>query len=684
MNGTGGHGICGHKNAYSSRVKEGNWVEDKFGAHLSSTRGLAKQIETSESRATLIHPKDMTLKDPDVPTKSTDGRKGLPASVLFNHGANHQDCFNIEKSSNTPGGAEKLARRAITLQEEQFKMSTRQSEFKSQFLPPLAHGQLQVGVQGGSESTSASEELGPRRAQLVLMAYDVLDKDHSGVVDLGDIARAYDASKHPAVAAGAKTEEQVLAEFLDHFEGDGPHDGKLLPLEFESYYAKVSSLIADDDFFELMIRNAWHIPGGEGWCANTANKRVLVIDPETGEERIECVENDLGMDASDPAAIKARLAQNKKKGGSGGAAGPQVNKNATAKLGGSSISFGGDPTPKPKKKPSSRMGESSLKLAEGYGPAEDLTEEEEAMGWSKDMPESTRALLKRLKMNFKRRGADGINGLARKFRIVDDDGSGTLELSEFQKCMKECQLNFTEPETEELFKFFDEDAGGTITYDEFLVGIRGEMNTRRSQLVLLAFDILDADKGGFVDIDDIADKYNAKTNPDVISGKKTEKQVLKEFLDTFDQGEKDGKVYPDEFCKYYSNISASVDLDDYFELMIRNAWHIPGGEGWCANTANKRVLVTRPDGTQTVECINNDMGLDLSDPAAIAAALTKQGIECDAKAIQTVGKLEDDSSNKTPVTQPPKAKHASFGAQSSGPAPPPKAKKGAMQKTSLW
>jgi len=538
----------------------------------------------------------------------------------------------------------------------------------------ITYDEFLIGVRG---------ELNERREQMVLLAFDVLDKDGSGVVDLDDITEAYNVDGNPEVMSGKKTKGEVLREFLDTFD-QGDKDGKVYPDEFCKYYSNISASVDLDDYFELMIRNAWHIPGGEGWCANTANKRVLVIDPETGEERIECVENDLGMDASDPAAIKARLAQNKKKGGSGGAAGPQVNKNATAKLGGSSISFGGDPTPKPKKKPSSRMGESSLKLAEGYGPAEDLTEEEEAMGWSKDMPESTRALLKRLKMNFKRRGADGINGLARKFRIVDDDGSGTLELSEFQKCMKECQLNFTEPETEELFKFFDEDAGGTITYDEFLVGIRGEMNTRRSQLVLLAFDILDADKGGFVDIDDIADKYNAKTNPDVISGKKTEKQVLKEFLDTFDQGEKDGKVYPDEFCKYYSNISASVDLDDYFELMIRNAWHIPGGEGWCANTANKRVLVTRPDGTQTVECINNDMGLDLSDPAAIAAALTKQGIECDAKAIQTVGKLEDDSSNKTPVTQPPKAKHASFGAQSSGPAPPPKAKKGAMQKTSLW
>ena len=35
-------------------------------------------------------------------------------------------------------------------------------------------------------------------------------------------------------------------------------------------------------------------------------------------------------------------------------------------------------------------------------------------------------------------------------------------------------------------------------------------------------------------------------------------------------GEKDGQVTPDEFCRYYSNVSSSIDDDDYFELMVCN------------------------------------------------------------------------------------------------------------------
>ena len=48
----------------------------------------------------------------------------------------------------------------------------------------------------------------------------------------------------------------------------------------------------------------------------------------------------------------------------------------------------------------------------------------------------------------------------------------------------------------------------------------------------------------------------------------------------------------EEFEDYYKDLSASIDDDDYFELMIRNAWHMEGGEGWCEETTIKRVLKT--------------------------------------------------------------------------------------------
>jgi hypothetical protein len=70
---------------------------------------------------------------------------------------------------------------------------------------------------------------------------------------------------------------------------------------------------------------------------------------------------------------------------------------------------------------------------------------------------------------------------------------------------------------------------------------------------------------------------------------------LREFLDTFDnQIDGVGKVTPEDFIKYYTKVSASIEQDDYFELMIRNAWHIEG-------SSNRRVLVNHIDGRQTVE-----------------------------------------------------------------------------------
>lgn len=133
---------------------------------------------------------------------------------------------------------------------------------------------------------------------------------------------------------------------------------------------------------------------------------------------------------------------------------------------------------------------------------------------------------------------------------------------------------------------------------------------------------------GIIDIEDVRGVYNASRHPDVLTGRKTEDTILAEFLTNFEGpgGTKDGIITVEEFESYYSNISASIDDDDYFELMLRNAWHISGGKGSYANSTNRRVLVTHDDGRQSVEEIQNDIGLRRDDTVGIASRLKAQGI----------------------------------------------------------
>ncbi|KAG7390885.1 hypothetical protein PHYPSEUDO_006369 [Phytophthora pseudosyringae] len=239
-------------------------------------------------------------------------------------------------------------------------------------------------------------------------------------------------------------------------------------------------------------------------------------------------------------------------------------------------------------------------------------------------------------------GAKGIRGLGRKFRIIDDDGNRSLSLDEFSKAIREHALELSEKEVEELFHFIDANKSGGVDFDEFLLAVRGELNERRTQLVLAAFKILDADGSGVVDLNDIKAKYNVKEHPDVLQGRKTEDDVLLEFLDTFDGGEKDGKVHPSEFVRYYANVSASIDDDDYFELVIRNAWHISGGEGWSANTTCRRVLVKHADGSHTIEEVKDDIGIAAGNVEGIRANLQAQGIN-DIQSVSTTGSVQAES-----------------------------------------
>jgi calcyphosin len=122
---------------------------------------------------------------------------------------------------------------------------------------------------------------------------------------------------------------------------------------------------------------------------------------------------------------------------------------------------------------------------------------------------------------LKARGARGIMGIQRLFKIIDDDGSHTLSLPEFTKACKDFKIGIGEDYIPTLFNYFDSNRDGCLNIDEFLMAIRGELNEKRLGLIKQAFRKIDQDNSGTLEISDIKDFYRADKHPDVTSGKKT-------------------------------------------------------------------------------------------------------------------------------------------------------------------
>jgi len=153
--------------------------------------------------------------------------------------------------------------------------------------------------------------------------------------------------------------------------------------------------------------------------------------------------------------------------------------------------------------------------------------------------------LDNLRERLAKRGTRGISSIGRKFKIADDNRSQSLDKMEFQKCMHDFRIGMNPAQTSKVFELFDRDGSGEISYEEFLRMVRGEMNPSRKKIAMKAFAIMDKDGSGKLDINDIRGTYNAKQHPDVKAGKKTEDEILGEFLDTFEDHWNDCKGNPD-------------------------------------------------------------------------------------------------------------------------------------------
>lgn len=84
--------------------------------------------------------------------------------------------------------------------------------------------------------------------------------------------------------------------------------------------------------------------------------------------------------------------------------------------------------------------------------------------------------------------------------------------------------------------------------------------------------------GGRFTVDYVKKIFNASRHLDVIQGKRTEDNVLVEFIETFDAhhnlGAEDAYVSAEEWEDYFHSLSAIEDNDQYFQINLNNVFGI--------------------------------------------------------------------------------------------------------------
>ncbi len=222
-------------------------------------------------------------------------------------------------------------------------------------------------------------------------------------------------------------------EFLETFEthhnlrNNSAPDHIVTKEEFEEYYNNVSCSIDNDQYFELMMNNAWKINDGDRTYGKAwANEDAKAGPPKSGAGQ--------------------------RQGGAGGAGAGSGGFQTSSNSYGTSFS--------PQK--GTRGGNQQAQKSSG-APAE-------------NMNYSDKQLCEEFRRALAARGARGIMGLGRQFKIADDNRSKDLDEEEFKKAVHDFRVKVSPKDAVRLFRIFDRDSSGAINYDEFLRAVRGDMN----------------------------------------------------------------------------------------------------------------------------------------------------------------------------------------------------------------
>lgn len=192
------------------------------------------------------------------------------------------------------------------------------------------------------------------------------------------------------------------------------------------------------------------------------------------------------------------------------------------------------------------------------------------MDWKFDYDE----LVNKVKYQLHARGLDCITGIYEYFQSFDIDGSGQLDKIEFESFMRKTGIFLTTQELTVVFRHFDLNGDKQIHYMEFIEALRCTFSEKRISVVKYAWQMLDTEHSGCVELQDLCSRYNAGAHPRVKLREKKEENVLAEFEAGLGYRADRGAVSENSFLDYYADVSACLpaEKDEYFIDSVLETW----------------------------------------------------------------------------------------------------------------
>ena len=395
-------------------------------------------------------------------------------------------------------------------------------------------------------SVMIENSLNERRQNIIKEAFNRLDTEKCGIVNLSDIKNLFSSKNCPLVKEGDVTEEEFYNNFMETFQTHhnlvrSPKIKKVNFDEFLNYYKYFSLTIEDDYLFEETLISCWKLSKSkQAYAGPKDNVKNIIQAPAEKKEESQIIKN---------------------------------------------ISLEGKP------KTAKKFFEKNVEYQIPYGTNTESTDYSNLLHPKGD--------LNGIKLNknmdpmsiFRRkvfsRGPRSIMSLRRTFMLYDEDKSNQLTYTQFDKFINDYRLNIEEEDKKKIFKLFNKNNSESIDYNELIKGLIGTMNLFRTRIVEKAFEKLDKEKKGKISFDTIINSYDPYKHPQVLNGQRNAEEVLGRFIDIFEyhfnllnQDKTDEDVTKEEFMEFYNYISACF-FDDYeFENITTRVWGLSANENF--------------------------------------------------------------------------------------------------------